>query len=287
MTVSGAFLERLTAALRGAGVESARLDARLLLAHVLGVDSGWLFSHPEHPLDERQVASAWGLAGRRCRREPVSRILGRREFWSLSFGLDSHTLDPRPDTETVVEAVLAATGDRRSPLSILDLGTGTGCILLALLSELPGARGLGVDISEAALLVAAGNARALSLDHRASFVFGNWGTGIDGLFDVIVANPPYIPDQDIDGLEPEVAGYDPRAALAGGADGLDCYRSLAPDAARLVRPGGVVAVEVGWGQAGAVASILRGQGLVLTDIRRDLGGIERCVVTTRSSEPEK
>lgn len=287
MTVAGELLERLTDALRASGVESARLDARLLLAHLLGVEGGWLFSHPEHPLDEGQVADAWRLAERRLRREPVSRILGRREFWSLPFRLDPHTLDPRPDTETVVEAVLAATGDRRRPLSVLDLGTGTGCILLALLSELPGASGLGVDISEAALLVAADNARALSLDHRARFVFGNWGRGIDGLFDVIVANPPYIRDLDIDGLAPEVAAYDPRTALAGGADGLDCYRSLAPDAARLIRPGGVVALEVGWGQAGAVAAILQGQGLALVEIRRDLGGVERCVVMTRASEAEK
>ena len=278
-------LDRLTSALRAAGVASPRLDARLLLAHLLGVESGWLFSHPDHPLDDTQVAAALALGERRCRREPVSRILGRREFWSLSFTIGPHTLDPRPDSETIVEAVLAAIADRQAPLSILDLGTGSGCILLALLSELPRAEGLGIDISAATLAVASGNALSLSLDHRARFACGDWGRGIDGLFDVITANPPYIRDHDIEDLEPEVAAFEPRAALAGGADGLDCYRALAADVVRLLRPGGIAVLEAGEGQARDVAAILGAGGLTLVDIRRDLGGIERGVVMSRAAEP--
>ncbi|HIJ61945.1 MAG TPA: peptide chain release factor N(5)-glutamine methyltransferase [Rhodospirillaceae bacterium] len=280
-------LDRLTEALRAAGVDSPRLDARLLLAHLLGVESSWLFSHPDHLLDAEQEAAALALGERRCRREPVSRILGRREFWSLSFRIGPETLDPRPDTETIVEAALGVIADRQATLSILDLGTGSGCLLLALLSELPQAEGLGIDISGEALAVAADNAGRLSLNHRARFARGDWGRGIDGLFDVILANPPYIRDQDIDGLDPEVTVFEPRAALAGGADGLDCYRALAADAARLIRPGGAVVVEVGQGQAEAVAAILGAQGLSLVEIRRDLGGIERCVVMSRAAEPEK
>ncbi len=281
MITSGEALRALTERLRMAGIPSARLDARLLLAHALEVDGTHVFSHPERQLSEPEQQRLEQIAARRERREPISHILGRREFWSLSFAVTADTLDPRPDTETVVEAVLARLDGRDAPLSILDLGTGTGCILLALLSELPHASGLGVDISRAALRVAESNAAALGLDHRGRFAFGDWGRGIDGLFDAIVANPPYIPNQDIGGLETEVAAFEPRCALAGGPDGLDCYRSLAPDVARLLRPGGIAALEVGHGQAEAVGLIMRNTGLTLLGVRPDLAGVERCVVLSR------
>lgn len=284
MTNCGEALRRMTERFRAAGIPSARLDARLLLAHALGVSATTIFSQPERPLTEADGQAVAAVAARRERREPVSHILGRREFWSLTFKVTADTLDPRPDTETVVEAVLDALPDHRAPLRLLDLGTGTGCILLSLLSELPNAHGVGVDASEAALEVARHNARALGMDQRVSLVLGHWGREIDGLFNVIVSNPPYIPDQDIDALEAEVAAFEPRGALAGGSDGLDCYRALAPDVGRLLASGGVAALEVGQGQAEAVGLILQDAGLALRGVRPDLAGIGRCVVVSQPTE---
>jgi len=284
MTTCGEVLRNLTTRLHGAGIPSARLDARLLLAHALGVSATAVFSHPERVLTEDEQARIEALALRRAGREPVSHILGQREFWSLTFKVTADTLDPRPDTETVIDAVLAAVADRQAPLRLLDFGAGSGCILLALLSELPRSQGVGVDASPAALAVAGHNAHALGLDHRVRFVSGDWGRDIDGLFDVIVSNPPYIPDKDIDGLEAEVAGFEPRAALAGGPDGLDCYRALAPDVKRLLKAGGTAVFEVGQGQAEAVTEIMQAVGLIVQGRRCDLGGIERCVVVSQTFE---
>ncbi len=277
----GDALADLTEKLRGAGISSARLDARLLIAHVLNIATATVFSHPERVFSAEEDARLRQAADRRLRREPMSHIIGRREFWSLPFKVTADTLDPRPDTETLVEAVLSCLGDRRAPLRLLDLGTGTGCILLALLSELPQATGVGIDISPAALLVARENARTLGLHQRAGFTVGHWGQGLDRTFDVVLANPPYIPDREIDGLEPEVARFEPRGALAGGADGLACYRALAPDVARLLKPGGIAALEVGQGQAAAVGRLLQDCGLTLSVVRRDLADVERCVLVSR------
>jgi release factor glutamine methyltransferase len=278
-------LAAAAARLAAAGVPDPRRDARLLVAHALGVAPQSVFTRPEMTLDAEQRAFLDTLVGRRAAREPVSRILGRRGFWTLELALGPDTLDPRPDSETVIEAVLAALPDRTRPLRLLDFGTGSGCLLLALLSELPAAWGLGIDRSEGALAVARANAEAAGLAARAAFVRADWGKalggGLAGWFDVVVANPPYIPDGDIAGLAPEVAAFDPRLALAGGQDGLDCYRALAPQIARLLVPGGVAALEVGLGQAEAVAALLYGAGLAMTEIRPDLGGIARCVVAGR------
>lgn len=278
MTTVGAILNELTGRLQTAGVSSARLDARLLLAHVLGIDATAIFSHPERPVSDDEEVRLRGAFERRLRREPMSHIIGRREFWSLSFKVTADTLDPRPDTETVIEAVLEALPDRRASLRLLDFGTGTGCILLSLLSELPEATGVGIDISPAALSVARENSKTLDLRYRAGFVLGHWGQGLEPPYDVIVSNPPYIPEGEIDALEDEVALYEPRGALAGGIDGLACYRSLAPDIARLLKPSGIAALEVGIGQADAVIRILAERGLELLAVRRDLAGVERCVV---------
>lgn len=278
---AGQALSELTERLRAAGVSSARLDARLLVAAALGVEPGKVFSHPERPLSDDEGIRLAGLADRRVGREPMSHILGRREFWSLSFKVTADTLDPRPDTETLVEAVLELVPDRRKAVNLLDLGTGTGCILLALLSEFSEARGLGVDASPAALAVAVENARSLGLSHQTKFICGDWGREITGLFDVIVSNPPYIPDHEIGALEPEVAAFEPKSALAGGPDGLVCYRSLAPDVARLLKIGGIAALEVGQGQARPVGLIMQQHGLNLVGVRRDLGGVERCVLLSR------
>lgn len=280
LTVGG-LLAGATKRLQAVGISSARLDARLLLGHVLELNKTQLFAHPERPVSDAEADKVETVIARRERREPVSHILGRREFWSLDFAVSAATLDPRPDTETLIEAVLAAIPDREAPLKLLDFGTGTGCIPLTLLSELPHARALAVDISPSALAVARQNAERLGLAGRIAFVEGSWGEGLAGSFDIVTSNPPYIPDAEIDGLEPEVARWEPRSALAGGTDGLDCYRALAPDIARLLVPGGIAALEVGMGQDADVAAIMAAVGLTLREVRADLAGIGRCVVMTR------
>lgn len=289
MTDAGSAARALAERFAAAGIDSARLDARLLVAEVLGVDPTRVAMAPDLPLTADQGERLEALAARRTAREPMSHILGRRGFWTLTLKVTADTLDPRGDTETLVEAVLRRIPDRAAPLKIVDFGTGTGAILLALLSELPNARGVGVDKSPGALAVARHNAEANGLGGRAEFILSDWGGALAGRFDVIVSNPPYIPDQDINGLEPEVAAYEPRLALAGGPDGLDCYRVLIPHMARLRAPGGIAAVEVGMGQAASVASLFEASGLAVSAIERDLAGIERCVVSggggTSSKKP--
>ncbi len=269
--------------LGAAGVELPRRDARLLLAAALGGRPDLVIGYPERLLEPGQASRFRALVERRAAREPVSRILGRREFWSLDLQVSPDVLDPRPESETLVEAVLARIDDRRAPLRILDLGTGSGCLLLALLTELPRARGLGVDISPAALDVARENARKLDLVPRAAFRQGDWAQGLAGSWQVIVSNPPYIMHQEIGDLAPEVACYDPKLALSGGADGLAAYRSLAPQVARLLAPDGVLGLEVGAGRAGEVGRLLGTAGLAVEDCVHDLAGHERCVLATHSA----
>lgn len=278
MNTVGQLLQQAADRLSGAGIDTARLDARLLLAEVVGLQPQALAHKPHLTLTEDEESRFEALVARRFAREPVSHLLGRRGFWTLDLKVTRDTLDPRPDTETLVEAVLDGLPERGRKRRILDLGTGTGCILLALLSELGFSTGLGVDKSPAALDVARANAEAAGLAARTEFRLGDWGGGLDERFDIITSNPPYIPDCDIDGLEPEVARYEPRLALAGGPDGLDCYRVLMPHLARLVAPDGIVALEVGMGQAADVAGLVSAAGLRVTAIRRDLAGVERCVV---------
>lgn len=268
---------RAEARLRAAGVEQPGLDARLLMQHALGLRREDLLIQALKRITPAMAERVEALVERRAAREPVSRILGRREFWSLDFALSPATLDPRPDTETIVETALGLVPDRSAPLRILDLGTGTGCILLALLSELPAARGLGIDIQPGAVATAASNAGRLGLSGRAEFRIGDWASGLDREFDLVVSNPPYIPEGDIAGLQPEVAEYDPSAALAGGRDGLDAYRALGPQVAAVLKEGGRFLFEVGQGQVLAATRILRGAGLVVEGSRHDLGGVERCL----------
>jgi release factor glutamine methyltransferase len=217
-------------------------------------------------------------AARRAAGEPLSRILGRREFWGLEFALSPETLDPRPDTETIVEAALAAFAGRRGEaLRIVDFGVGSGALLAALLSELPAARGVGVDLSPGAAAQARANLESLGLEARAEIRVGDWAEGLDGPFDLIVANPPYIRSGDIAGLAREVRDHDPRLALDGGADGLDAYRALTPQIARLLAPAGRFLVEVGAGQADAVKALATAAGLADLATHRDLAGVERVV----------
>jgi release factor glutamine methyltransferase len=272
-------LRNATTRLAEAGIDSARLDARLLLGKALGVDGTWLFNHANDELPDEAAFAA--LIDRRLKREPVSHILGRREFWSLDFTVTRDTLAPRPDSETLIEAVLAELPDRSRPLSLLDLGTGTGCLLLSLLSELPAARGTGIDLNPDTLAVAKGNAERLGLGGRAEFILSDWWRNLSGRHDVILSNPPYIPSGEIGGLDPEVAEFEPLGALDGGADGLDAYRLLAAGAGNFLAEQGVIAFEVGAGQAPDVAALLREAGFSIREVRKDLAGIERCVVAVR------
>ena len=276
-TTFAAVLRDAARRLGAAGIAQPRLDARVLLGHVLGVGAETMVGYPERLVTAAQRAEFGRLVARRAAREPVSRLIGRREFWSLSFMVGPDSFDPRPETETLVEGVIAETGDRSAALSILDLGTGSGCILVTLLHEFEGATGLGIDASAGALKIAAANAGALGVLSRARFAIGDWGRDIDDRFDVIVSNPPYIAAADIDGLEPEVTRFDPPRALIGGGDGLAAFRVLIPDAARLLTPGGLLALEIAAGQAAAVDTLLRGHDLTPIGRRRDLAGIERCI----------
>ena len=279
LTVGGA-LRRGAERLREAGVEAALRDARLLLAEASGRERVRLLAFPEHGLTADELTAYESFLGRRARREPVSRILGRREFWSLDFAVTPDTLDPRPETETLVEAVLARLPRPGAGLRILDLGSGGGCILLALLSELGQARGLGIDSSAAAVEVAKANAAALGLRDRAAFRVGDWAGGLAGKWQAIVSNPPYIVETEIEDLAPEVRAYDPRQALSGGPDGLDAYRVLFPQAAKLLAPDGLFALEFGAGQADAVQGLAEAAGLCVVDVVRDLAGHDRCLIAT-------
>ena len=274
MTVAEA-LSQASRRLAEAGVDNARLDARLLLAASLDLAVSEIPLLGERRLAGNEQAAFEARVARRAGREPTSRILGSREFWSLAFALGVDTLDPRPDSETLVEAALAQFGSE--PRRVLDLGTGTGCLLLAILSERPEWSGVGVDIAPGAIEVACGNAARLGLAQRARFETGDWRDAAGG-FDLIVANPPYIPSRDIADLAPEVRRYDPRRALDGGADGLDAYRALAPVITGRLRPGGRAVLEIGQGQGDAIAVMLSAAGLSVCERRRDLSGIERCLV---------
>jgi release factor glutamine methyltransferase len=266
--------------LEAAGVPAARRDARVLMAEAVGGDIASVLGRPEAVLDDAARGRFDAMIAQRAARRPVSRILGQREFWSLPFSLDASTLDPRPDSETLVEAVLEHVPDRSAGLRLLDLGTGTGCLLLALLREFPDAWGVGVDRSGDAARAAAVNARALGLSKRSAFVAGDWGTALGGGFDVVVCNPPYIADAEMAELSPEVALHDPDSALRAGPDGLDTYRALVPQLPNLVKPGGLAAIEVGYNQAGLVNELLRSYGLRVKPPVCDLAGVVRCVRAT-------
>ncbi len=277
----GDALTDAAAALAAAGFDEPRRRARRLLAAALRVSGADIFAHPERALSAAEEARVAAMLSRVIAREPLSRIIGRREFWGLEFVLSADTLDPRPDSESVVEAVLARLPDRTPAYRFLDLGTGTGCLLLALLSEFPRAIGVGIDLAAGAALTARRNATLLGLGERAYFAVGDWAGAIAGGFDAVVANPPYIATRAIPELPPEVRNYDPKRALDGGPDGLLDYRAIAADLFRLLRPGGLFAAEIGLGQAEAVASILAQGGLAIEGFAADLGGVIRCVVARR------
>jgi len=271
----------LTARFKSGHIDSAELDARILVGAVLGLDLTGIIAAANRCLTSEEATRLEDFARRRLAGEPVARILRSREFWGLPLKLSAATLVPRPDTETVVELALemlhAAPRPDRSR-RIADVGTGSGAILLALLSELPDAYGVGTDISEAALRTARTNAIYLKLDHRAGFVACDYAAALSGPFDLIVSNPPYIRSAEIADLATEVRDHDPRAALDGGADGLEAYRALIPQAARLLRPEGALVVEVGQGQSGDIEGLMTATGLMLpVSAKADLAGVRRAV----------
>jgi release factor glutamine methyltransferase len=277
----GQAVAALTPRLAAAGIEQARREARLLVALAAGVGPATVLGWPERCLDAAAETRLAELADRRAAREPYARLAGRRQFWSLDFALSPETLDPRPDSETLIEAALERLPDRRAPLRLLDLGTGSGCLLLALLSELDNAFGIGVDLLPGAAATARRNAASLGLADRAVFAVGRWGEALAGTMDVILANPPYICSESIDSLAPEVARHEPRAALDGGSDGLEAYRALAGEAKRLLKRDGIALFELGAGQASAVAALMIEAGMTPEGTRRDLAEIERVLIVTR------
>lgn len=281
--------------LNQAGIPGAELDARLLLCHALNLTQTDYFVSPSRAIDDNEGWRIQSDLDRRLKGEPISRIVGFRAFWKHEFKLGPHTLDPRPDSETLIEVALELMGQRTqipskqgSPLRILDLGTGTGALLLSLLLEMPGATGVGVDISEDALQMARENAQLLGCADKAVFLQQNW---LDGMmekelkpFDLIVCNPPYIPQCDIDGLSREVRFFDPRRALDGGDDGLDPYREIIPQLSTFLTPDGLALFEIGEGQHEAVLKLFDDAGLcragVLDGAYKDLAGIVRCLAAS-------
>lgn len=262
--------------LEAAGVDTPVFDARLLLETGAGVSRLDILTDPRRPLSEAQVEAVLELAARRERREPIAYILGRKSFWSLDLAVSGAVLVPRPDTELLVETALAAI-PAEAPARVLDLGVGSGAILLAILSERPNASGVGVDISADALAVAQTNARVLGLEARAEFRQGDWWSAIDERFDVIVSNPPYIARGELASLAPEVARYEPAIALDGGEDGLDAYRAILAGLAAKLRPAGVFAFEVGHRQARAVRELAALAGLASDEPLVDISGTARVV----------
>lgn len=271
-------LHHVAHSFRTTGIQEAEADARVLISHALHLDRARLIVQSDRVLEAREVTVISALAMRRLRREPVSRIVGQKEFWSLPISVTPDVLVPRPETETVVEAALdfiMRSGLRLEKLRILDIGTGSGALLLALLNELPNATGTGTDVSAAALDVARTNAARCRVNSRCAFVVCDIASGVEGPFDLIVSNPPYIAHDDIVTLAPEVRDYDPPVSLDGGQDGLDAYRSIAGDAKRILAAGGRLFVELGAGQDEQVGALFTKAGLDPGIPRNDLAGIPR------------
>jgi len=270
------------ARLQAAGLAGPVIDARLLVEAAADASRSDIVTDPHRPLTPAQEATLAGYLDRRENREPVSQILGRKGFWKIMLRVNKDVLTPRPDTETVVETVLRDFPEQ-APWSVLDLGVGSGAIILSILAERPAAKGLGIDVSAEALAVARDNAAHLGLAGRLALFRGDWTAGLgDAGFDLVVSNPPYIATDVIEGLEPEVRDYEPRVALEGGADGLDAYRILAPEILRVLKPGGRFAVEIGYDQKDAVEALFREAGAAEVRTIRDLADRDRVVAGTKN-----
>ena len=271
-------LMHATTRLTEAEVESPGVDAKRLLLEAEGLDAAALMASSEAPMTAPEAFDSF--INRRCQREPVSKILGYRDFWKHRFIVSNDVLDPRPDTETLIEAALQI-APRDKPIRIVDLGTGSGCILLTLLDELPKATGVGLDISEPALAVAKRNAEALNIGPRADFIVSDWFSALDETFDLVVSNPPYITTMEKGGLAPEVSIWDPEAALFAGMDGLQAYRKIADGLATVLKPNGTALFEIGLGQGLPVTDLIESAGFQRVSSHCDLAGIERCLVMRR------
>ncbi len=282
------------AVLKQFDIDTPLLDARLLVQHVLGITREELLMNPKREMSEAEQQAFEALLARRLEREPMSHILGKREFYGLEFKVTGDVLTPRPDSETVIDAVLewVTTNKQKnkkeivlypllSPFRVLDLGTGSGCLLLTLLHKLTNAHGMGVDISSQALAIAQENAESLSLTDRVEFQVSNWCEKLTGQYQIVVANPPYIASNAIAALMPEVAQFDPLSALDGGADGLACYRDIALQLPPYMAEDAILAVEIGAGQEVAIAEIFKTQGFSVLRYVNDLAGIIRCLVMNR------
>jgi len=272
----GAWLCQAGQVLRAAAIENPRMEARWLLGHAMGVTAETLLRDPRAAVPAPAAQAFTTMLARRARREPMAYITGSAGFWGLEFAVSPATLIPRADSEALVEAALELAPQARR---VLDLGTGTGCLLLAVLSELPAARGIGLDLNPEAAALARRNAQALGLP--ALFLAGDWADALDASFDLVLSNPPYIEAAAIPALMPEVAGHEPPAALDGGADGLDAYRRIIAALPRLLAPGGLAVLELGQGQAPAVAQLARNGGLTWLEARPDLNAIPRAGLIRR------
>jgi len=271
------------ARLKAAGIDSPSIDARLLLEASTGAGRIDILTDPYRVVDADKIAALEAMIERRLKREPVSRILGKKGFWKIMLNVTPDVLSPRPDTETLLDVIVRAFPPHRA-FEMVDLGTGSGAILLATLMERAGARGVGTDISTEAIAVARENAANLDLNGRCTFIRTDWAAGFaDDSFDLVVSNPPYIPTGDIPGLDPEVREHDPHLALDGGPDGLQPYRDLAPEIARILRPEGVFAVEIGWDQGEAVKALFEAAGFTGVKVVKDLGDRDR--VVTNGPDP--
>jgi release factor glutamine methyltransferase len=265
--------------LRAAGIEAPEFDVRILLKLALGLDDAGLVSAGRAPISAQEQDCFDRLIIRRAAGEPIARIAGEKEFWSRSFKLGADTLVPRPETETLVEVALSIFPGRNAELRVLDLGTGSGILLAAILLERPRAIGVGVDRSEAALRIARENLKGLGLGDRAQFIRGDWSAALATRFDLIVANPPYIASGEIAILSREVRDHDPRLALDGGADGLDAYRAIIAELPQLLSARGAAILELGIGQEEAVTLLARAKGLRVEDsAQRDLGNVARALI---------
>lgn len=268
--------------LKDAGIDQPSIDARLMLEVAAGVTRTEIVTDPYRELTAEQVETLDAFLARRARREPVSHIIGRKGFWKILLQVNKNVLTPRPETEVIVDEVLKAFPETM-PFSMLDLGVGSGTILLAVLAERPAAKGLGVDASSEALAVARDNAANLDLNNRAALMHGDWTAGLsDESFDLVVSNPPYIPTAVIETLEPEVRVHEPRLALDGGPDGLEAYRVLAPEILRVLKPGGMFAVEIGYDQSKAVEALFNAAGAKQVRTVKDLSTHDRVVTGVKN-----